>query len=195
MAIKDTLRETSDVAYVDLLGTYGETLRDAGQYSQAVAIEQRGTRIVDSIGRGGMLLRNLLRHNWANNLVALGEMTEAEVIFHETVQVSARSDTGRIHWQPLIHYAETALFEGHGDSVQKWLADETVCPPGGESWHELGDRVMGWWADTAKRYEKRTVLAVMHGGPILWIGRHFTGGSREAMGALFVEPTSISVRR
>lgn len=85
------------------------------------------------------------------------------------------------------------ILEGSSDAMQRWLADETVCPPGGESWQQLGERVMRWWHEAAERYENRTVLAVMHGGPILWLGRQLVGGSREAMATLFVEPASVSV--
>lgn len=85
------------------------------------------------------------------------------------------------------------ILESSSDEIQRWLADETVCPPGGESWQQVGERVMRWWRETAERYDGRTVLAVMHGGPILWLGRHLVGGSREAMGTLFVEPASVSV--
>jgi serine/threonine-protein kinase len=121
VAIKDTLGETKDIKYVDLLSAYGEVLESAGQYRQSIAIDQRAIRILDNIGRGGMISRNSLRHNWALTLVELGELTEAEDILHETVELSARSDTGRIHWQPLVHYAETALFEGRLDSALKYF--------------------------------------------------------------------------
>ena len=85
------------------------------------------------------------------------------------------------------------ILDSHGEALQRWLTDETICPPGGESWSQLGERVVGWFNDAAKRYENRTVLAVMHGGPILMLGRHLTGGSPEAMATLFVEPASISM--
>lgn len=85
------------------------------------------------------------------------------------------------------------ILDAHGEALQQWLTDETMCPPGGESWSQLGERVVGWFNETAKRYENRTVLAVMHGGPILWLGRLLTGNQAEAMASLFVEPASISV--
>lgn len=85
------------------------------------------------------------------------------------------------------------ILERSSDGLQRWLADETVAPPNGESWNQLGERVTKWWDDAAARYENRTVLAVTHGGPILWLGRHVTGGARQAMSTLFVEPASVSV--
>jgi len=85
------------------------------------------------------------------------------------------------------------VLESWSDDMQRWIADESVCPPGGESWHELGERVERWFADAAARYEGRTVLAVTHGGPIIWLGRFLTAAPREAMGVFMVDTASISV--
>lgn len=85
------------------------------------------------------------------------------------------------------------ILEVSSDGLQRWLADETICPPNGESWSQLGERVMKWWHQAAERYDGRTVLAVTHGGPILWLGRHVTGGASQALSTLFVEPASVSM--
>jgi probable phosphoglycerate mutase len=85
------------------------------------------------------------------------------------------------------------VLEGWSDAMQRWIADESVCPPGGESWHELGERVERWFAEASQRYEGRTVLAVTHGGPIIWLGRHLTAAPREAMGVFMIDTASVSV--
>src|SRR5712691_5215445 len=36
--------------------------------------------------------------------------------------------------------------------MQNWIADESVAPPGGESWHSLGERVERWFGEATKRY-------------------------------------------
>jgi len=79
------------------------------------------------------------------------------------------------------------------DGMRSWLADESVSPPNGESWQELGVRVERWFDEAAKRYDGRTVLAVTHGGPIIWLGRHLTAAPREAMGVFMIDTASISV--
>lgn len=79
------------------------------------------------------------------------------------------------------------------EDLQRWVGDETVPPPGGECWYDLGVRVQKWWQEALARYEGRTVLAVTHGGPILMLARHITKTPREAMDAFVVETASVSL--
>jgi probable phosphoglycerate mutase len=85
------------------------------------------------------------------------------------------------------------VLEKWHDDMQKWVADESVCPPGGESWHDLGARVERWFAGALRRYDGRTVLAVTHGGPIIWLGRYLCAAPREAMGVFMIDTASVSV--
>lgn len=79
------------------------------------------------------------------------------------------------------------------DDLQRWAADESVPPPGGECWLDLGVRLGKWWDEATKRYEGRTVLAVTHGGPILTVARRVTKAPRETMDSFLVETGSVSV--
>ena len=123
IAIKDSLGQTGDMAYVDLLSTLAGALYRAERPREAIAILKRAVAVMDSSGRGGLLAYTVLRHDLALALVNLGETAEAERILHEALQRAERSDrSGRISWQPVIHYAETALTQGHADSAAKYFA-------------------------------------------------------------------------
>lgn len=87
----------------------------------------------------------------------------------------------------------TEVMERWQDELQRWVGDESVPPPGGECWLDLGIRLAGWWDEAVKRYENRTVLAVTHGGPILSLARYVTKAPREAMDAFLVETASVSI--
>lgn len=85
------------------------------------------------------------------------------------------------------------VMEGWADDFQRWVSDEQVPPPGGESWPQLGERVVRWFDAAAERYDGRTVLGVMHGGPIMWLARHVLQLPRETMSHFMIEPASVSV--
>jgi tetratricopeptide (TPR) repeat protein len=69
------------------------------------------------------MARTILLHEKALTLVNVGELAEAEPLFHEALIRAARSDpAGRVHPQPLIHFAETALAQGHADSALKYFS-------------------------------------------------------------------------
>ena len=122
VAIRDSLGRTRDMAYLGLLSNLAMALDGAGRWREAVAQYQHTIAAMDSSARGGTLTRSIMRHNLAVTLVELGETAEAELVFREVLERSARSDqTGRINWQPVIHYAETALTQGHADSSRKYF--------------------------------------------------------------------------
>jgi serine/threonine-protein kinase len=122
IAIRDSLGRTRDMVYLGLLSNLAMALDDAGRWREAVAQYQHAIAAMDSSARGGTLTRSIMRHNLGVTLVELGETAEAERIFREVLERSARSDqTGRINWQPVIHYAETALTQGHADSSRKYF--------------------------------------------------------------------------
>jgi len=77
---------------------------------------------LDSTGRSGTMVGATAGHNMASVLVDLGELAEAEQLFHRTlVQVGVANGWTTVPWQPVIHYAETALVLGHADSAAKYF--------------------------------------------------------------------------
>jgi tetratricopeptide (TPR) repeat protein len=106
-----------------LLSGLGAALDDGGHPRDALSTFARAIQGMDSTGRGGMLSRTIIQHDAAVVFVKLGETAEAERLFHDVLIRAAAADRqGRIDWQPLIHYAETALTQGHADSAQKYFA-------------------------------------------------------------------------
>jgi probable phosphoglycerate mutase len=104
-------------------------------------------------------------------------------------------DLRECHFGDWENLTFTEVLESWQDDLQRWATDETVAPPGGECWSDLGVRVKRWWEEITERYEGRTVLAITHGGPILTLARQITKAPREAMGAFLVETGSISLIR
>lgn len=83
--------------------------------------------------------------------------------------------------------------EQFGDKLATWFGSEDTCPPDGETWNAVGERLTLWFADAAERYKDRTVLAVTHGGPILWLTRHFADAPFPSMIVFEVDPASVTV--
>ena len=122
LAIKQRLDQTRDAMYFDLLSGLGEALGDGGHPREALATFARAIAGMDSTGRGGMLSRTIMEHDAAVDLLKIGETAEAERVFHDVLMRAAAADRqGRIDWQPLIHYAETALAQRHADSASKYF--------------------------------------------------------------------------
>ncbi|HET6578284.1 MAG TPA: protein kinase [Gemmatimonadales bacterium] len=122
LGIMDSLGQTRDMAYIDLLTGLGWALDREGRPREAVAAYARAIAAMDSSGRRGMLAWSVLRHDLAVTLVGLGETAEAEPILRAALAGAERSDpSGRIPWQPVIHYAEAALIQGHADSALKYF--------------------------------------------------------------------------
>ena len=69
------------------------------------------------------MARTIALHNFATALGDVGETREAERILHQVLlQAAAAQHTGEIPWQPLIHYAEAALYQRHPDSALKYFS-------------------------------------------------------------------------
>jgi probable phosphoglycerate mutase len=85
------------------------------------------------------------------------------------------------------------VLEKWPDGMRGWIADEAMAPPGGESWADLGVRVERWFGEASEHYAGRTMLAITHGGPIIWLGRHLTAARREAMGVFMIDTASVSI--
>ena len=129
IALKEGLGETEGMDYLGLLGTYATSLEVAGRGREALGVYDRVIRGMDQSGRGLQMTRTVMQHNKAVALVDMGETAAAERELREVLGRVAGSDNGRIHWQPLIHYAETALDAAHADSAAKYfgvLYDQAV---------------------------------------------------------------------
>ncbi|MBA2459192.1 MAG: hypothetical protein H0V43_09605, partial [Gemmatimonadales bacterium] len=122
IAIRDSLGKTRDLLYLDLLKTHALALGAGDRHRDAVAAHRRAIAAADSSGRGGTLSRAIMQHDLALSLLELGETAEAERILRTVLGLAIQSDpTGRVHPQPLVHYAETALTQDRADSARKYF--------------------------------------------------------------------------
>ena len=122
LALKAGLGETRDATYFGLLNGLAGALEEGGEPREALAIFAQAMAGMDSTGRGGMLSRTVMEHDAAFVLSRLGETATAERMYHDVLIRAARADReGRIDWQPLVHYAETALTQAHPDSAAKYF--------------------------------------------------------------------------
>lgn len=90
------------------------------------------------------------------------------------------------------HTLEEAL-SAHGDEMIAWFGTEDSAPPEGESWAQVGQRLMRWLSGVTSGRDGRTVLAVTHGGPVLWLTRHITGAPHSAMAVFDIDPASVTL--
>ncbi len=124
LAILDSLGDTDNMLYVSVLGEVSSGLSVEGRHREAMAALRRTMALMDSTGRGGMLPRIIYQHNLGTILAELGETAAAETVFHDVLVRSAGADPENgAPAQPLIHYAETALYQGHADSAAKYFAE------------------------------------------------------------------------
>ena len=122
ISIRESLGKTSDISYLNMLDALGGALESQGRFREAQPPYQRALAGMDSSGRGGMMSRVITEHNLALTLIDLGETAEAEAVLHDVLLRAARgSPNDEAPNQPLIHYAETALFQGHADSAAKYF--------------------------------------------------------------------------
>ena len=122
IAIRDGLGKTSDMFYLGLLDALGGALSAQRHFREAQPVFRRALAGMDSSGRGGMMSRVIMEHNLALTFIKLGETAEAEAMLHDVLRRASRtSPNGEIPTQPLVHYAETALFQGHPDSAAKYF--------------------------------------------------------------------------
>jgi broad specificity phosphatase PhoE len=75
----------------------------------------------------------------------------------------------------------------------EWFGGEDRCPPDGETWLQVGERLTAWLAETAERHDGGTILAVTHGGPVLWLTRHITGAPHTSMAVFDIDPASVTL--
>jgi serine/threonine-protein kinase len=123
IAIRNSLGRTDDLQYLNLLNTLAGALSSENRYREARTIYQQALKGMDRSGRGGMMSRVIMQHDMAIALQSLGETAEAETLFHDAlVHATTGVSGGQAPSQPLIHYAETALFQAHADSARKYFA-------------------------------------------------------------------------
>jgi tetratricopeptide (TPR) repeat protein len=123
ISLKEAMGETDGLGYLELLSTYATSLEIVGRGREALQVYDRVIHAMDSTGRGLQMTRVVMQHNKAVALIELGETAEAERELREVVRRAAASDgSGRIHWHPLVHYAETALELGLADSAARYFA-------------------------------------------------------------------------
>jgi len=118
IAIKDSLGETRDAEYFELFNLVGLALANTGRIREALQYYQHAISRMDSSGRGGTLQRVIILHNYGLALAGLGETAEAERVFRRSLDRATRTDaSGHVPTQPVVHYAEAALIQGHADSA------------------------------------------------------------------------------
>ncbi len=130
ISIKDSLGESDDRVYVDLLQFLAAALDGQRRFREAVSVLDRANRSLEAAGEGQTTAALISRHNRALTLRELGLTAEAERELHRVLIAAAQSDSsGWIHWQPLIHYSEAALMQGLNDSAAVYfsrLVDQAV---------------------------------------------------------------------
>lgn len=102
-------------------------------------------------------------------------------------------DLRECHFGVLENYTLDEALSEHGNALIEWFGTEESAPPEGESWVEVGERLKRWLAGVSERYKDRTVLAVTHGGPVLWLTRHITGAPHSAMAIFDIDPASVTL--
>ena len=122
LAIKDSLGETKDLAYLELLDIMALALDSDGRYREALETQRRAIAAMDASGRGASINRLVAQHNHALSLARVGRTDEAERVLREVLAQTAAADSrGWIDWQPLVHYAEAALVQDHAESALKYF--------------------------------------------------------------------------
>ncbi len=113
---------SNTLAYFDMMSALAGALHSGGHWRGAREVYAHALAAMESSGRGGMISRLVIQHNLALLLVDLGETADAEKMLSDVVARSARADpNGEVHMQPLIHYAETALYQRHADTAAKYF--------------------------------------------------------------------------
>ena len=121
----ETLLETAGAAdgmdYIAVLNTQANALENLKRRREALAIYERLAAMMDRTGRGQTSTRNVIRNNIGIALSNLGEMTEAEPILRQTVDVFRRGNPGGgVHPAILINYRRTVLFLQKLDTAAIW---------------------------------------------------------------------------
>jgi len=123
LAILDSLGEASSLEYDGWIATLAGALDRQGHHREAVATYLHALAAMDSAGSGETMDRAIAEHDLGVSLNDLGQTAEAERLLHEVLLRIARSDpTAHLPSQPMIHYAQTAYFNGNSDSSKKYFS-------------------------------------------------------------------------
>jgi broad specificity phosphatase PhoE len=102
-------------------------------------------------------------------------------------------DLRECHFGILENYTLQEALDEHGDKLVDWFGAEGSAPPEGETWVQVGARLVRWLGEVAERHKGQTILAVTHGGPVLWLTRHITGAPHTAMAVFDIDPASVTL--
>lgn len=97
---------------------------------------------------------------------------------------------------PQLRERGYGIYEGRSrDEVQQAIpaADADYAPPGGESQHQLLDRVAAAFDAIAARHPGERVVAVSHGGVLIAFAKHVLGLPQTAPRRFHIHNTSLSV--
>jgi len=119
--------------------------------------------------------------------------TAEAVTSHTGHEAEVTDDLRECHFGILENYTLDEALSEHGNKMIEWFGNEDACPPDGETWVEVGERLNAWLVRTAQDHKDRTVLAVTHGGPVLWLTRHITGAPHSAMAVFDIDPASVTL--
>jgi broad specificity phosphatase PhoE len=78
-------------------------------------------------------------------------------------------------------------------TLHKWLASSAVAPPGGESFNEVGERVIRAFTQVLNENQGQKIAIVSHVTPIKQIITHLLDAPPHALHRMDVHPCSISV--
>ena len=123
LAILDSLGESGGFQYDGLIATLAGALDRQGHHREAVATYLHAIAAMDSSGSGETMDRAITEHDLGVSLNDLGQTAEAERLLHDVLLRIERSDpTAHLPSQPLVHYAQTAYFNGNSDSSKKYFS-------------------------------------------------------------------------
>src|SRR5581483_2337506 len=121
--IRDSLGKRSDAFYMGLVGTLAGALDMANRPREAITAYHHASALLESSGRGSTMDAAITEHDMALTLLRLGENAEAERAFHDALIRARQSDpSGRVPSQPLIHYADVAMYQADYDSAAKYFS-------------------------------------------------------------------------
>ena len=83
--------------------------------------------------------------------------------------------------------------ERHPDLHGRWIGDETVHPPGGESFADVGVRVAALRDELVGAYEGQTVLLVSHVTPIKMLLRQALDAGPSILFRMHLDLASLSI--
>ena len=87
----------------------------------------------------------------------------------------------------------TEVAERDQEGLDAWLGSLDVPPPGGESFREVEQRVLGGLRRVLEQHAGRTVVVVSHVTPIKTLVAHTMGAPLDAVFRMELSPASVSV--